>query len=154
MEDSRIMTYRFSKERGLKKENNFLAGMNSRQWHSNKEDSRRIMKFCCGSSFSTNLYAKFEAGVFRRVPSSDDIVESIRWAQSVDFGAMEFAILTRRQLDSTFHKAGIEKIADASRSLGIQIPHLSAPFLSGIFPKQRKLVRIKAALFHLCAGGC
>ena len=108
------------------------------------------MKFCCGSSFSTNLYAKFEAGSFRRVPSSDDIVESIRWAQSVDFGAMEFAILTRRQLDSTFDRSGIAKIADVSRSLGVQIPHISAPFLSGIFPSAENWSELRQ-LFSICA---
>ncbi|MDA4131279.1 MAG: hypothetical protein OK457_10955, partial [Thaumarchaeota archaeon] len=86
------------------------------------------MKFCVGSSFSTNLYAKFEAGSFRRVPSSDDIIESLRWAKSADFEAMEFAILTRHQLDSTFDHSGIEKIADESKKLDIRVPHISFPY--------------------------
>jgi sugar phosphate isomerase/epimerase len=108
------------------------------------------MRYCCGSSFSTNQYAKFEAGSFRRVPTSDDIVENIRWASSVEFEAVEFAILTRHQLDSTFDRVGIEKIVNASKTYDIEVPHVSFPFLSGLYPSSESWAELRQ-LFSVCA---
>ena len=108
------------------------------------------MRFCCGSSLTTNLYAIFEAGKFRKTPTTEDITESIRWARSTGFEAIEFSVLTKEQLDSTFNKEGLESISRASKLNDVRIPHVSFPFVSGIFPSQSNLKELRR-LLPICA---
>lgn len=96
------------------------------------------------------MFAKFEAGSFRKVPTSDDLVDSVRLASLVDFDAVEFAVLTRKQLDSTFNQGGMEKVTSAALSFDIKVPHVSFPFVSGIFPSSSNLPELRQ-IFSICA---
>ncbi len=90
------------------------------------------MQICCGSSYVTTFYAKFEEGVYTRFPSAPDFGKAVAWANSVGFRAMEFEVLNRNHL---------KKLLADRRGLGpmprgFEVSSVSLPFVFSSFPSE------------------
>lgn len=91
------------------------------------------MQIACGSTYVNNSYARNDRGRYIVFPTTEDLIESIHWASSVGFGAMEFGFFSRTHLLG-FEKRDIGAIAQGCRELNFKIPQLIFPFIFQSFP--------------------
>lgn len=91
------------------------------------------MQVSCGSTYITNSYARRRGGRFVALPTTEDLVDSLNWASSAGFGAMEFGFFSRMHLFS-FERSDIEAITQGCRELNIKIPQVIFPFIFQKFP--------------------
>ncbi len=90
------------------------------------------MKISCGSTYITNSYSKSRGGRYVALPTTEDLVDSLNWASSAGFGAMEF-IFSRMQMLS-FEKKDVDAILQGCLELNIRIPQVFFPFIFHSFP--------------------
>ena len=91
------------------------------------------MQISCGSTYIDNSYARNDRGRYIVFPTTEDLIESLTWASSVGFGAMEFGFFSRKHLLS-FEKRDIEAIAKRCRRLNFKIPQVIFPCIFQSFP--------------------
>ncbi len=91
------------------------------------------MQISCGSTYIDNSYARNDRGRYVVFPTTEDFIESLNWASSVGFEAMEFGFFSRMHLYS-FDNKDIDAMVQGSRELHIQIPQVIFPFIFQSFP--------------------
>jgi sugar phosphate isomerase/epimerase len=91
------------------------------------------LQISCGSTYIDNSYARNDRGRYVVFPNTEDLIDSLNWANTVGFGAMEFGFFSRMHLYS-FEKRDIDTIAQGSRELHIRIPQVIFPFIFQSFP--------------------
>jgi sugar phosphate isomerase/epimerase len=101
------------------------------------------MKIGCGATYTNALYATFEHGSYRRVPSIEDLIKSIEWAASAGFEAIELEMLSNKHADNAFGEKNVAKLASLAEQFHVKISDLSVPFISREFPLGDKLEPIK-----------
>lgn len=91
------------------------------------------MQISCGSTYIDNSYARNDRGKYIVFPTTEDLIESLNWASSAGFRAMEFGFFSRMHLYN-FGKKDIDAIVQGSRELGVRIPQVIFPFIFQSFP--------------------
>jgi sugar phosphate isomerase/epimerase len=97
---------------------------------------------CVGSTFATNLYAKYEEGIYTSFPTAEDFADVISWSSSQGFSAVEIEVLNAKHLRS-FDRRSVKVLAEAQVELGTVVPHISFPFVFRTFPEDGTWGRIR-----------
>lgn len=99
-------------------------------------------KIACGASYTTTFYAVFESDTIKKLPTTENLVSSIRWASFSGFDAVELEIFSSDHIRA-FQNENLVALKSTTQEYKINISDLYIRFVTDAFPRKEDLRRLK-----------